>query len=71
MFHTGFSSRKVYHWKAMMSPIEAPPRRFRYPPYQTMATLTTPSSRFHDVQITSSRRCANSSLRSTVCRPRM
>ena len=29
MFHTGFSSRNVYHWKAMMSPIEARPATFR------------------------------------------
>ena len=36
-----------------------------------MATLTAPMSRFQDVQITISRRCANSSLRSTVCRPCM
>ena len=25
MFHTGFSSRNVYHWNAMMSPIDARP----------------------------------------------
>ena len=26
MFHTGLSSRNVYHWNAMMSPIDARPR---------------------------------------------
>jgi hypothetical protein len=25
MFHTGLSSRNVYHWNAMMSPIDARP----------------------------------------------
>ena len=69
--HTGFNSRNVYHWNAMMSPMEAPPRMFRYPPYHTITTFTIPSSKPHDVQITSSRRCAKSSLRNTVCRPRM
>ena len=29
MFQTGFSSRNVYHWNAMMSPMEARPTRFR------------------------------------------
>ena len=29
MFQTGFSSRNVYHWNAMMSPIEARPDEFR------------------------------------------
>jgi hypothetical protein len=28
MFHTGPISRNVYHWNAMMSPIEAPPVTF-------------------------------------------
>jgi hypothetical protein len=27
--HTGFSSRNVYHWNAMMSPTEARPWMFR------------------------------------------
>ncbi len=71
MFQTGLSSRNVYHWNAMMSPIDARPAMFSQPPYQTITTFTPLSSRPHDVQSTSSRRCANSSLRSTVCRPRM
>ena len=29
MFQTGFSSRNVYHWNAMMSPIDARPATFR------------------------------------------
>ena len=29
MFQTGFISRNVYHWKAMMSPIEARPMTLR------------------------------------------
>src|SRR5687767_1129198 len=40
MFQTGLSSRKVYHWNAMMSPTEARPVTARYPPYQTITTLT-------------------------------
>jgi len=71
MFQTGFSRRKVYHWKAMMSPMEAPPTMFKYPPYQTITTLTAPSSKPHEVHRIISRRCANISLRSTVCRPQM
>jgi len=54
-----------------MSPIEAPPVMFMYPPYQTITTFTPACIRPQDVHSTSSRRCANSSLRSTVCRPRM
>jgi hypothetical protein len=55
----------------MMSPIDARPAMFRYPPYHTITTLTMPRSRPHDVQMTVSRRYAKSSLRSTVWRPRM
>ena len=69
--HTGLSSRNVYHWNAMMSPMLAPPARFRYPPYQMITTLTAASSRLQDVHSTISRRWANSSFRSTVCRPSM
>ena len=29
MFQTGFSSRNVYHWNAMMSPTDARPTMFR------------------------------------------
>ena len=72
MFQTGFSSRNVYHWKAMMSPMDAPPREVQ--------VAAVPDD--HDVDDSQqqapgrpdapvSRRCANSSLRSTVCRPRM
>ncbi len=71
MFQTGLSSRNVYHWNAMMSPIEARPVTFRNPPYQTMTTLTTLTSRPQHIHSTSSRRCAKRSLRRTVCRPSM
>ena len=70
MFHTGLSSRNVYHWNAMMSPTDARPCRFNKPPYQTITTLTAPSSSPQEVQMTISRRWAKSSLRRTVCRPR-
>ncbi len=65
MFQTGLSSRNVYHWNAMMSPIEARPVTFRNPPYQTITTLTTLTSRPQDIQRMSSRRCAKSSFRRT------
>jgi hypothetical protein len=68
--HTGLSRRKVYHWNAMMSPMEARPARFRWPPYHTMTTFTPVTSNPHDVHRNNSRRCANISFRSTVWRPR-
>ncbi len=71
MFHTGLSSRNVYHWKAMMSPMDARCCRYSQPPYQTITTFTAPISSPHDVQITISRRWANISLRSIVWRPLM
>ena len=61
----------MYHWNAMMSPIEAVAVMLRYPPYQVMTTFTLEMSSPHPVQRNSSRRWANSSLRRTVCRPRM
>src|SRR6185295_14642763 len=55
MFHTGPSSRNRYHWNAMMSPIEARPAMYKYPPYQMITTLTPDSSSPHEAQSTSSR----------------
>jgi hypothetical protein len=43
----------------------------RYPPYQTMTTLTPETSRPHEVHSTVSRRLANSSFRRTAWRPIM
>ena len=71
MFHTGFSRRNVYHWNAMMSPIDARPATFRNPPYQTITTLTTLTSSPQNIQRMSSRLYAKRSFLRTVCRPSM
>ena len=56
MLQTGLRSRNMYNWNVMISPIVARPCTLRYPPYQTMTTLTPETSRPQEVHSTSSRR---------------